>query len=762
MAHWLAQRGDALQTTHLKRFDPRYWTVNFPRPMMASVTTTGPHGLRVETIFYKKNDLCGLIWDAVDAIDHPLLAYETSRDFSGCVLRFHWQSSGLIPLDAVNGPTLTIEGRDADGEARIWYVRLWNYAQGTAENADIVLDFDDLAGGFLHPAEADPVWPHDIDRIFFSLIPPGYDGSDTLLPAPASAWVELSTIACDGPGSVLSIGDTLVPPHGLSIATAYDDSYNQTPARLLHTVQRLGYRGSINHYVGMSHYFRLEPLGNDHYVSLTGGALNAPCAAWHADFSAKAKALDYNLIVSLSYELFDAHCWSDWKQRAWNGDAAQTGWSPPSTLLSPAHSGAMSYLQAVARAFVQIAVSAGHAPRFQIGEPWWWIMPDGRPCLYDAAAKAALGGSPVNIPTVRSASLSPGQKSLLDAAGALLAASTDALAGAVKADHAGCETLLLAFLPTNLDPAAPELRRANLPVGWAFPAFDVLQLEDYDWITAGHEAVSAAGIALAETRLGYAPAKRHYLSGFVLNPEDAAQWHLIDAAAERAQAAGTAETFLWALPQIQRDGFVHFSTGDEDMQAFDNELFPLEIGKGAAVEPGFSTAIVTSASGHEQRNMDWASARMRYDAGPGLRSEADVRTLLAFFRARRGAAKAFRFRDPLDHDTQNEPLGTGDGVATRFALIKHYGSGAEAEVRAITHPVAGSVAVFLNGTEQATGWTLEDGAIEFAIPPATGVAITASFTFDVPVRFEEDRLRIDLGTWAAGEMASVPLMEVRA
>jgi uncharacterized protein (TIGR02217 family) len=761
MPHWLAQTGDALQTAPLKRFDPRYWTVNFPRPMMASVTTTGPHGLRVETIFYKKNDLCGLIWDAEDGIDHPLLAYETSRDFSGCVLRFHWQSSGLIPLNAVNGPTLTIEGRDAEGDARIWYVRLWNYAQGTAENADIVLDFDDLAGGFLHPSEADPVWPHEIDRLFFSLIPPGYDGSDTVLDAPASAWVELSAIACDGPGSVLEIGDALVPPHGLSIATAYDDCYNQTPARLLHTIQRLGYRGSINHYVGMSHYFRLEPLGSGHYVSLSGGALNAPCAAWHADFAAKAKALDYSLITSLSYELFDAHCWNDWKQRAWNGDAAQTGWSPPSTLLSPAHAGAMAYLQAVARAFVQIAVTAGHAPRFQIGEPWWWIMPDGRPCLYDTAAKAALGGSPVNIPTIRSAGLNAAQKSLLDAAGAVLAASTAALAGAVKADHASCETLLLTFLPTNLDPAAPELRRANLPLGWAAPAFDVLQLEDYDWITSGHEAASAAGIALAEARLGYPPAKRHYLSGFVLNPEDAAQWRLIDAAAERAQAAGTAETFLWALPQIQRDGFVHFSIGDEEMQAFDNELFPLEIGKGASVEPGFSTAIVTSASGHEQRNMDWANARMRYDAGPGLRSEADVRTLLNFFRARRGAAKAFRFRDPLDHAAEAQSLGTGDGTTVRFPLVKRYGSGPDAEVRAISHPLPGSVSVFVNAVAQASGWTLDGDAVSFATPPATGASITASFQFDVPVRFEEDRLRVDLSTWAAGDIPSVPLIEVR-
>jgi hypothetical protein len=50
-------------------------------------------------------------------------------------------------------------------------------------------------------------------------------------------------------------------------------------------LKRLGYRGTINHYVGMSHYYRLEPLSGGHYVSLAGGALNAPCSAWHLDFA---------------------------------------------------------------------------------------------------------------------------------------------------------------------------------------------------------------------------------------------------------------------------------------------------------------------------------------------------------------------------------------------------------------------------------------------------------------------------------------------
>lgn len=770
MAYWLAKPGDSMSHGFIKRFDPRFWTLNFPRPMMASVVTTAPQALRVDAVFYKKNDLAGLIWEAEDRFDHPLLAYETSRDFRGLKLVFHWQSSGIRALDAIDGPTLTIEGRDQSGAARSWYVRLWNYATGSPANAAIALDFDTLAGGFLLPSEADPVWAGDIDRMFISLVPNAYDEVDELLPAPVEAWVELSGIACEGGGAVLSIGDTIVAPHGLSIATGYDDCYNQTPARVLRNAFQLGYRGSLNHYVGMSHYFRLQQSGGGLYASLGGGALCAPCGRWHQDFAAKAKALGYSLIISLSYELFDAHCWNDWKQRAWNGDPAQTGWVPPSTLLSPAHAGAMDYLKSVARAFVQIAVAAGHTPRFQIGEPWWWVMPDGRPCLYDDAAKAAFGSAPVNIPTVRSTSLSPAQKSLLDQAGAALAASTSALLAIVRADHPACEGLLLAYLPTILDPAAPELKRANVPLGWAQPAFDMLQLEDYEWVTAGAVALSASGAAAMQARLGYAPADQHYLSGFVLNAVDKAQWARIDAAARTGAARGVAETFIWALPQIARDGFTAFNLTEDDVQAFDDVQFPLAIGQRASVTPGFSTAIVTSASGYEQRNMDWASGRLRFDAGPGVRSEADLQTLIAFFRARRGAAKGFRFRDPLDHSSNGmtgEPgsldqhIGTGDGTRTAFPLIKTYGSAPEPEMRRITRPDATSITVAVVGVGVSV-WTLgEGGTILFSTPPANGASVTAGYRFDVPVRFEADTLEIESAAWHAADAPSVPLIEIR-
>ena len=104
MAAWLAETREGQDSDWIQRFDPRFWTVNFPRPMMAALTTTAPDACRVDVVFLREGDLAGIIWDSVDRFDHPLTAYATSRDYSRTTLRFRWRSGGVIALDAVNGP----------------------------------------------------------------------------------------------------------------------------------------------------------------------------------------------------------------------------------------------------------------------------------------------------------------------------------------------------------------------------------------------------------------------------------------------------------------------------------------------------------------------------------------------------------------------------------------------------------------------------------------------------------------------------------
>ena len=206
------------------------------------------------------------------------------------------------------------------------------------------------------------------------------------------------------------------------------------------------------------------------------------------------------------------------------------------------------------------------------------------------------------------------------------------------------------------------------------------------------------------------------------------------------------------------------------MASFHDVLFPLAIGLRASGGPEFATQVATSASGYEQRNAGWNDARLRFDAGIGLRSEADLRALLAFFRARRGRANGFRFTDPFDQVSRDDGgpptatdqrLGAGDGVTTNFALVKWYGTDAEPYPRRITRPQAGTVVVAVDGVV-TTAWTPGDlGTVDFAAAPAAGAAVTAGFAFDVPVRFDTDRIDVDASGWRSGGATSVPLVEIR-
>jgi uncharacterized protein (TIGR02217 family) len=51
--------------------------------------------------------------------------------------------------------------------------------------------------------------------------------------------------------------------------------------------------------------------------------------------------------------------------------------------------------------------------------------------------------------------------------------------------------------------------------------------------------------------------------------------------------------------------------------------------------------------------------------------------------------------------------------------------------------------------------------VTFVVAPAAGAVVTAGFEFDVPVRFDTDRISASLAGFAAGEIPSIPVVEVR-
>ena len=202
--------------------------------------------------------------------------------------------------------------------------------------------------------------------------------------------------------------------------------------------------------------------------------------------------------------------------------------------------------------------------------------------------------------------------------------------------------------------------------------------------------------------------------------------------------------------------------------------FPTSLSFGSTGGPERRTDIVTLMNGFEERNTPWEHSRRRFDAGLGLRSLDDVDTLIAFFEARRGQLYGFRWKDwsdyrscPPSRDVSplDQEIGRGDGKTTTFALKKSYVSGDHSYARPILKPVAGTVRVALaadpkvDTVEFSVDVTL--GRVIFANPPDIDVRITAGFEFDVPVRFDIDRIHTSMATFNAGEVPAVPVIEVR-
>lgn len=205
--------------------------------------------------------------------------------------------------------------------------------------------------------------------------------------------------------------------------------------------------------------------------------------------------------------------------------------------------------------------------------------------------------------------------------------------------------------------------------------------------------------------------------------------------------------------------------------AFHEVRFPDNIRRGAGGGPERRTQIVELTWGAEERNASWANSRRRYDVAYGIRRADDLAAVVAFFEARNGRLHGFRFKDRADFKSclpaqmpvpTNQLIGTGNGAATLFQLTKRYTSGAQSWTRTITKPVAGTVTIALNGTAQASGWSVSTttGLITFTTAPATGVAITAGFEFDVSVRFGTDALDVTLDLERLGSITSIPLVEI--
>ena len=211
--------------------------------------------------------------------------------------------------------------------------------------------------------------------------------------------------------------------------------------------------------------------------------------------------------------------------------------------------------------------------------------------------------------------------------------------------------------------------------------------------------------------------------------------------------------------------------------SFHEIRFPTDISRGAQGGPERRTDVVVLGSGFEERN---AAGRTRAAAttpatassrsttctpsSPSSRSGAGGSTASAGAttptanRARRAATPS-----PLD-----QVIGTGDGTHAAFQLVKTYGAAHAPwyahDRQAGRRAPCASPSTAMSETRATTSRV--DAATGFVHVPAGARAggrrvVTAGFEFDVPVRFDTDRLEINLSGFRHGAIPHIPIVEVR-
>ena len=209
---------------------------------------------------------------------------------------------------------------------------------------------------------------------------------------------------------------------------------------------------------------------------------------------------------------------------------------------------------------------------------------------------------------------------------------------------------------------------------------------------------------------------------------------------------------------------------------FNETRFPTANSRAAHGGPERRTDVVVLGSGAEERNARWADSRRGYNAGWGVKSLNDLHAVIAFFEERRGRLHGFRWRDPTDFKscppestptTLDQLIGTGNGANAAFQLRKTYGSAFNPWTRDIRKPVVGTVLIAAAGVVKTPGtaYTVDHatGTVTFQPGhiPLASQAITAGFEFDVPVRFDTDKLEINIQGFRHGAIPSIPIVEIR-
>ncbi len=222
------------------------------------------------------------------------------------------------------------------------------------------------------------------------------------------------------------------------------------------------------------------------------------------------------------------------------------------------------------------------------------------------------------------------------------------------------------------------------------------------------------------------------------------------------------------------------------MPVFHETRFPELIAWGARGGPAFNTTVVQFDSGKEQRNQNWTIGRMEWDVSAGVKTQEDLDELVDFFRARRGQAHGFRYKDWSDYLLKQEVLQNsaddtfvGDGFTVIFNVVRRYevispppsSSDLNKEIRRIfklrggagdpLSPLTPSEIFRVNGSPVTLSSVDRDaGTVTFSTAPPVGQVADITSEFDVPARFDTDKMQIEIVDFNAYTIGGIIIKEI--
>jgi len=224
----------------IKRFDARYWHIDYPLTAVATITSPGDSDFFVYSRHRSNRDLVGVLWSSGDGYGHPSLSYETNWGYVDNILCF--QADIPNPYEA----TVTVNAGAAyvcrlfpyrlyNGRLYPWFTNdvpwpgagdrhLPSYDFNTVTGGKpqipglpyFIVDFNNLYAGF--NIDGDKVPPYGITSLFFSLTTSQYGlgtsatvKDEGLIKATKfrPSTIEYITVYCN-PGTIISKGDVFL------------------------------------------------------------------------------------------------------------------------------------------------------------------------------------------------------------------------------------------------------------------------------------------------------------------------------------------------------------------------------------------------------------------------------------------------------------------------------------------------------------------------------------------------------------------------